>query len=126
MKLIAVAALSMILLGCASTQGPDTALEAYRSFISQERTFSTLKIENVDEWTLKGKNMTISMEAPLNPLSAMPKDPGLMAELVDGLVRIGTVYGATVVGLELSDSPRTVTQPTPLVVRPEVINAGVQ
>jgi hypothetical protein len=123
-KAVSVGLACLSVLGCST--GRDITHEAYKVFMSQPRTFNTIKISGVDEWSLSGTNMTIAFQAPLTPLSALPKDPGIVSELVNGLVRIGTVYGATVVGLELADSPRVVTQPEPLVVRPEVINAGGQ
>ncbi|MFH0878563.1 MAG: hypothetical protein V2A34_02510 [Lentisphaerota bacterium] len=129
MRSITLAMLAVLavfsLVGCTTKNAVDVAKcaeRAYGVFQAQPRTYTAVLFE--------GTNMTITisninkwqMEAPLNPLAAMPQDPDTAMRLAD---KIGnTVLGvAGIAGLTYSATrPATiVSQPEPLVVRPEVI-----
>ena len=123
--LIALVGLST---GCATRNGPALAREArlaYEAFIAQPRTFHSVSITGVTSLHLTGENMTLAMEAPLNPLQAMPQDADAMPRIADAIKN--TVLGAVgihAIGQVASRPATVVTQPAPLVVRPEVIQTA--
>lgn len=114
--------------GCATRNGPALAHEArlaYEAFISQPRTFRSLSITGATSFQVTGENMTLSMEAPLNPLQAMPQDGDSLPRIADAVKN--TVLGAAgiyTLGQIGTQRPTVVSQPPPVIVHPEVIHAG--
>lgn len=115
--------------GCATQNGIALAKEsrlAYQSFISQQRTFSPIHITGVSSLQLTGQDMTFTMEAPLNPLHAMPQENDTLPRVVDSLKNTALgVAGIYTLGQVASQSPTVVTQPAPLVVQPEVVRPEI-
>ncbi len=126
--IIPLVALVGLSTGCATRNGPALAKEArlaYQAFITQPRTFNSLSITGATSFQVTGENMTLSMEAPLNPLQAMPQDGDTLPRIADAVKN--TVLGAAgiyTLGQIGTQKPTIVSQPQPLVVRPEVIHAG--
>ena len=127
--IVIVCLLAVISCGCATKNGVEIAKSAERAygvFQAQPRTYTAVLFE--------GTNMTItvsgvtkwSMEAPLNPLQAMPKDPDTAMRLTD---KIGnTIMGVAGIGAltySATRPPTIVQQPEALVVRPEIVPTSV-
>ena len=115
---------SDVLFGCASSVKKVDVNKGLDSYYSQQRV--------VDLVTIKGSNMTISatgvnemkVSSILPPLNAIPREPGVLEKIVDGVVGLGKwglgwYYGSQVMTSALQQ-PRTV---SPEVVRPEVVTA---
>jgi len=102
--------------GCSTGRG-DRMLKAYEAFQRQPRTYKAVSLQNVDAISLYGSNMVVEMEAPLNPLSAMPQEPDAIRAIMDGTGRI-VGYGVVgYLGRYALQAPRTV---SPTVVQPQV------
>ena len=92
----------MLLTGCMSDKQWSDTKEMHANYMRQPRTYQAVE--------LSGTNMTIhltgvtrlALEAPLNPLTVIPQNPEIAKDVVDGIVRVGTVAGATYVGSELA------------------------
>jgi hypothetical protein len=110
--------------GCASTVKKVDVNRGLDSYYSQPRV--------VDLVTIKGSNMTITatgvnemkVSSMLPPLNAIPREPGVLEKIVDGVVGLGKWglgwhYGSQVMTSALQQ-PRTV---SPEVVYPQVIQA---
>lgn len=98
--------------GCASTVKKVDVNRGLESYYSQQRV--------VDLVTIKGSNMTISasgvnemkVSSVLPPLNVIPREPGLLEKIVDGIVGLGKwglgwYYGSQVMTAALQQ-PRTV------------------
>jgi hypothetical protein len=120
--LAAILAALFLMTGCAS-RGPDVAA-IYKLLQEQPRTFSPVRITGATELVLRGEGMAIELEAPLEPIQMWPTQPDAVRGVMDGLSRIATVGAAAYVGGRLSEQPRTVEQPAPTIVRPEVVRVG--
>lgn len=105
--------------GCISTGAGDQALNAYTNYLAQDRTYKALEME-----VQPGQSLTINglkkltVNAPLQALSAMPRDPNLYEKLID---KGGNVIMALAGMNLLSDAlsvQGTVTEAS--VVRPDV------
>lgn len=121
----ALVASSLISAGC-STAGKDAAVDIATMFYAQDRTYTSFKMSGFSEMHLKaaeGEEITLESVSPLDPLSVYPRDPSAIAQITDGLTKIGAVATAAYVGGKLADTPQTVLQPAPTIVRPEVIFA---
>jgi hypothetical protein len=120
--LAAILAALFLMTGCAS-RGPN--MEAiYKMLQEQPRTFSPVKITGANELVLRGEDMTIELEAPLEPIQLWPQQPDAVRGVMDGLSRIATVGVTGYIGGELAQQPRVVQQPAPTIVRPEVVRVG--
>ena len=111
--------------GCASTVKKVDVNKGLDSYYNQQRV--------VDLVSIKGSNMTITatgvtemkVSSILPPLNVIPREPGLLEKIMDGVVGLGKwglgwYYGSQVMTAALQQ-PRTV---SPEIVRPEVIQAG--
>lgn len=115
--------------GCATQHGVEIAKEtrrAYETFIGQPRTFCPVQITGVSSLQLTGEHMTLTMEAPLNPLHAMPQENDTLPRVVDSLKNAALgAAGIYTLGQVASQAPTVVTQPAPLVVTPEVVRPEI-
>ena len=92
----------MLMTGCMSDKQWSDTKEMHANYMRQPRTYQAVE--------LSGTNMTIhltgvtrlALEAPLNPLTVIPQNPEIAKDIVDGIVRVGTVAGATYVGHDLA------------------------
>jgi hypothetical protein len=109
--------------GCASKDAAGSALEAYRAFQAQPRTYNAVRAEFADAGgrvTLESVR-TLEMQAPLNPLSAMQGSDNI-ARLVDAVKNaLLGAFGIYTLGQVASMEPTVVKQPEPMIVRPEII-----
>jgi hypothetical protein len=97
-RIVAVTAISLAMSGCKSDAQWAKTTSAYKAFVNQQRTFKSFEAAGQNmTFTISGAT-NISMSAPLNPMSAIPEDPGTVREIVDGAVRIGAI-GAAAYGL---------------------------
>jgi len=104
--------------GCASSNAAQHIASAYSEFINQQRVYEPVVYENVDEFIVRGKNMTVRMTAPLNPLSAMPQNPTVVDRVLNGAETMGRL-GVMAYGINrYTQMPRVVNQQ---VVRPEIV-----
>jgi len=103
LTITALAATAMILAtGCMSDKQWEDTAKMHARYMAQARTYKAV--------SLTGTNMTITLtgvtsmelEAPLNPLTVIPQAPEVVKDIVDGVVRAGTVAGATYVGHDLA------------------------
>jgi hypothetical protein len=124
--LMLVVGVAVLGAGCASTVKKVDVNKGLDSYYSQQRTADLL--------TLKGSNMTISasgvselkVASILPPLNVLPREPGLLEKIVDGLTGLGKwglgwYFGAQIADKALAQ-PRTV---SPEIVRPEVVSPEV-
>lgn len=101
LTLALLASTAMILTGCMSDKQWEDTRKMHAAYMRQPRSY--------DAVALRGTNMTVTitgaaelvMQAPLNPLTVIPQAPEVVKDVVDGIVRVGTVAGATYVGAEL-------------------------
>lgn len=111
--------------GCASVGNKVDPTTIANNYYSQERTYKTLELKGAKEISIKGDNVSLTVENQLQPLSLYPRDPSTLRTAFDGLARIGSVAAAAYVGKELADGlsrgPTVVNQPPPLLVRPEIV-----
>ena len=111
--------------GCASPVKKVDVNKGLDSYYNQQRV--------VDLVTIKGSNMTFTatgvnemkVSSILPPLNVIPREPGLLEKIMDGVVGLGKTglgwyYGSQVMTAALQQ-PRTV---SPEIVRPEVIQTG--
>mgnify|MGYP001559466587 CR=1 FL=1 len=108
--------------GCASTVKKVDVNKGLDSYYNQQR--------SVDLLTVRGTNMTITytgvaeykVASILPPLNVLPREPGLLDKIVDGVVGLGKwglgwYFGSQIMHTAL-EQPRTV---NPLVVEPTVV-----
>lgn len=114
---------------CAGCTSPVKKVDVNRgleAFYTQPRT--------VDLLSLRGTNMTVTytgvteykVASILPPLNAIPREPGVLEKIVDGVVGLGKwgfgwYYGSQIMTSALQQ-PRTV---DPIVVQPTVVNGAV-
>ena len=110
--------------GC--TSNPNAGKYAYRTAGLYYNQPNTAEIENIQvqeggsySVEIKGP-ASVVRSAPIPTKSIIPRDPGVMNKVVDGITKLGIGY---FVGdaFKSATATRTVMQPSPLVVRPEVI-----
>jgi hypothetical protein len=101
------------------------ATEIAKAYYSQDKEYQSLAVTGVGALTLtaaEGQTISVITSSPLQPLSLYPRDPSTLSILMDGLWKVGTVIGSSMVGLEmvegLSRGPTVVTQPAPIIVGP--------
>jgi len=101
------------------------ATEIAQAYYSQDKEYQSLAVTGVGALTLtaaEGQTISVITSSPLQPLSLYPRDPSTLSILMDGLWKVGTVIGSSMVGLEmvegLSRGPTVVTQPAPIIVGP--------
>ena len=111
-----VLAWSLLGSGCAHLAGPANKLDPTRialAYYNQARVQETVRVE-----AREGESITISgvktlvLTTQLPPLSVYPREPNALREFMEGLWKVGTVVGSTVVGAKLVDglsaAPKTV------------------
>ena len=115
-----VTVLALLSGGCATDKTDINKILS--DYYAQPRTYAALKVSGVRELTISGENIELSMEAPLNPLSAMPQDPNRTMMILDAAKNIA-LGGMGIWALNnIATKPATVIrQPAPMVVRPEII-----
>lgn len=112
--------------GCTSPLKKVDVNKGLEAFYTQPRT--------VDLLTLRGTNMTVTytgvteykVASILPPLNAIPREPGVLEKIIDGVVGLGKwgfgwYYGSQIMSSALQQ-PRTV---DPVVVQPTVVNGTV-
>ncbi|WP_448577459.1 hypothetical protein [Thermosphaera sp.] len=124
-KWITIPVLAAVLCGCATHGGFEAAKEAraaYEAFVSQQRSYRAI--------ALRGDTMTITitgaseltMDAPLPPLSAIPRENDTPARIADAAKNAVLGLAGIWALRDIAMQPATVvTQPPPMVVRPEVV-----
>lgn len=130
MRLTRVAMLMVIVVsvaGCVSTQPLDANLMAQRYYGQQtNRVYSVFEVSNVNEISFKGSNMHFAVRSVLDPLSIIPRDPGVATTLIGTAGRVAVaglgIYTAGNVMNKLADQPKVVPQQ---VVEPTVVNPVV-
>ena len=121
-RILVVVGLVAVCSGCASMVKEVDVNKGLAAFYAQPRTVELLK--------LRGTNMTVSytgvteykVASILPPLNAIPREPGLLEKIIDGVVGsgkwgLGGYYGSQIMTSALQQ-PRTV---DPVVVQPEVV-----
>jgi len=119
--LMTLAALGMMGAGCGSTRTGEGAAGAYAKYIEQQRFAPMVRLTNVDEIVVKGKGMSVELNAPLAPLSALQQSDSTW-ENVRQILGYGAMawFGQGLVH-DLARRPQTV---DPVIVRPEVIEVA--
>ena len=125
--MIAVGMVAMVACaGCASPVKKVDVNRGLEAFYTQPRT--------VDLLVVRGTNMTVTyagvteykVASILPPLNAIPREPGLLEKIVDGVCGLGKWGLGWYCGAQIADKafeqPRTV---NPEVVRPEVVQPQV-
>ena len=122
-KLLTLLSSVTILSGCGTT-GPDLT-DAPKHYFQQERMGSVLKVSGINEMMLSGSNITVEVSTPLPQLSVYPKSDNAMSSVVSGILSLGRMGLAGYLGANaidgLSRGPTVITQPEPLILRPEVV-----
>ena len=121
-RLILIAVSLLLVTGCAAT-GPKLDMnQVMTQFYGQTRTCKALSIAGVTDLQIRGSNITLAVEAPLPPLSAMPSDPNRTMMLLDAAKNIA-LGGLGIWALRdiATQKPEVIQQPAPVIVRPEVI-----
>lgn len=114
-----------LLTGCASDSPKVDPNQIAHDFYRQKRTYHAVKITNVSEMNLRGSNMTFALESPMPELRMMPSDPNTWHEALETAKNIALGgFGLYTLGKIATRDPVVVSQPEPLVVRPEVVNVG--
>jgi len=123
-KLLSIAAVLIIGTGC--TSSPNAGKYAYQTSMGYYNQPNTAEIESIQvqeggsySVEIKGP-ASVVRSAPIPTKSIIPRDPGVMNKVVDGITKLGIGY---FVGdaFKSATATRTVMQPSPLVVQPEVI-----
>jgi hypothetical protein len=109
--------------GCASTAPKLDPNKVYNDYISQQRVYSALTLRTTDTTviTIKGE-VELTMDSPLQPLSARSSDPSTAQAVVSGAERaikavaLGYFANEAIGSLSESRDPLVVEQPPPLVI----------
>lgn len=123
---IAALLVTCLLAGCASGGPKVDPNQIAHDFYNQRRTYSAVTIEGLTEITMRGEDMLIQLEAPLPELRMLPSDPNTIrdvGEIVKNVLLGG--LGIYTLGQVATRDPVVVTQPEPLIVRPEVVSPTV-
>ena len=132
--LLALLVLIGLTTGCATQRTVEMAQiasDAYKVYVQQEKVASLIELHAAHgqtlELTLSGANKII-LNTQVPALSMLPREPDSMRAFMDGAARISGVAAAGFVGYrgvgaleKVATSPTVVTQPAPLIVRPEII-----
>jgi hypothetical protein len=105
-KLTLVLALALATVGCGTT-----------------RTYKAVSITDANEWSVKGEDMNITMESPLEPIKAMPEDRGTASAVIGGAASVAKFGLGMYFGEKMIDSLSATRDP--LVVSPEVVSPEV-
>lgn len=109
-------------IGCSSTAPKMDMNKIAADFYKQKRTYQAIQIAGVSELSIKGEEITLTVEAPMPELRMMPNDPNTLhdiGEIAKNIVLGG--LGIYTLGQVATRDPMVVTQPEPVVIRPEVI-----
>ena len=112
--------------GCSTKNAPalDMNKVAEMFYHQQEtRVYKAFEITGVNR--IEGSNMTITVQTHMEPMTLIPRDPGFLETLIPtagNVLQFGLgAWAANTAFKELGRAPKTVEQPAPLVVRPEVV-----
>ena len=110
--------------GCASSPGLDMNKVAQLYYAQQStRVYKAYEITGVDK--IEGHNMTFTVNTHMEPLNILPRDPTWMESVMPTLGSVATfglgAMAAQTAFKEIGKTPKTVEQPAPLVVKPEVV-----
>lgn len=115
--------IAFVLSGCATVGEKVDPTRIAMAYYNQNRTYEPVRIEGLTEVTLRaaeGETLAVVLTSQLDPLSIYPRDPSTLKTLLEGLTSLGTVVGASLVGLEmvdgLSQGPTIVEQPAPIII----------
>lgn len=121
--LITLAIVSLLSLngGCNTAKQPDLS-RAPEWFYSQQRTGELFHASGIEEFTMRGSNMTVAISSQLPPLSMWPANPTVQEAIVREIgttarMGFGAWAGTKIVG-SLSRRPTVV---EPAIVRPEIV-----
>ena len=118
--LLAVTLCVGLMSGCAEMAQRVDPTAIALAYYNQQTTYKPMELTGVQSVTLtavEGQSITLTMESQLEPLSIYPRDPSTLKTLLEGLTNLGTVVGASLVGLELVDG---ISQ-GPTIVEPTVV-----
>ena len=114
----------VLMSGCGTMGNSVDATKIALAYYSQERICKSFDVQGASEITFKGENMSFTIANQMPVLSLYPRDPSALATTFTGLGKIAAIVGASYVGNTLAaaaTNPTIVTQPAPLVVRPEIV-----
>jgi len=114
--------------GCSTFQNPANKLDPTKiamAYYRQDRTYEPVQISGLAKVTLEaaeGETLDIILSSQLEPLSIYPREPNALREAMEGLWKIGTVVGSTIVGAELVQGLSN----APKVVEPTIVKVPVE
>jgi len=120
--LLALGGLLIVSSGCTSS-GQAAASNAYEDYISQQRTFTCLRVEAADGQSISITGIKeLEIESPLQHLSAMPQSDNVWAKLIEKGGNVAMAFGGfNLLRAATTRDPTVVMQPEPLVVSPEIV-----
>jgi hypothetical protein len=113
---------AMVAAGCANPEAVTQARLAYADFITQPRTYRAVSFEFVEgggEIAVRGVR-SWTMEAPLNPLHAMPQDREILGKAIDAAKNVALGV-AGIAALQDLAKPTIVTQPPAQLIPTQII-----
>jgi len=124
MRRVLIVSLALsVLSGCQTIGERIDPTQIALAYYAQHRTYEPMKLTGVQSVTLtaaEGETIELTLSSQLEPLSIYPRDPSTLKTMLEGLTNLGTVVGASLVGLELVDGlsagPTIVEQPAPIIV----------
>lgn len=122
-RLMAMTLLMAVLVsGCASMGKTFDPSQLAMAYYTQDRTYRPMHLEGIKTVTLaaaEGESITLILSSQLEPLSVYPRDPSAIQQLGEALYKVGTVAGATAVGLDLVGA--VANPPAAQVVNPVIV-----
>lgn len=123
---LCASAVLLLATGCATNAAPalDMNKVAEMFYRQQEtRVYKAFEITGVNR--IEGSNMTITVQTHMEPMSLIPRDPGFLEALIPtagNVLQFGLgAWAANTAFKELGRAPKTVEQPAPMIVRPEIV-----
>lgn len=110
--------------GCSTAPSYDASvLQMAQEFYGQARVYQPVSITGVNDMHLQGSNMSFVVQGTLDPLSIIPKDPGVATTFIQSAERalefgLGIYTGGEVMK-KLADRPTVVPAQ---VVNPVIVN----
>ena len=122
---VLVIGLGFALAGCGTAPAYDQSItEMANSFYGQQRTYKSLELTGATEIRIVGTNVNLIVSNELQPLSIIPKDPGIAGTLITSAERVLTmglgIYTGGEVMKTLAARPQVVSQQVvnPVIVTP--------